>query len=191
MIDVNLNYTYLISDATIKSVSSILQNVDPKFLMSAIRRAQDINLDQAIGTALYDKITTLVASGDIELAQNSNYKILREKYITLMLVEWAIYHAIIDMSYKFTNVAVLQLTANEGKLADLKELQYLLDQQISYAQVYDSKLKRYLLDYAGLFPELYGNTSIENTPARLQQYNMMDLLFTDQRNENYLQIKMD
>lgn len=185
-----LQLTYLISDNTIKEASSILQNVDPKFLRSGIRRAQEINLRSTLGFNLYNKILTLVGNGTITDAGNEIYNTLREDYITLMLVEYAIYHSIIEMSFKFSNTTTLQLTANEGIASGLNDLKFLLDRQLSYAQVYDANMKRYLLENSGLYPELYSNSNIAETPANLANYEINDIVFRNGSIENPYNIKM-
>jgi hypothetical protein len=185
-----LQLTYLISDNTIKEASSILQNVDPKFLRSGIRRAQEINLRSTLGYNLYNKIITLVGNGTITNPGNEIYNTLREEYITLMLVEYSIYHAIIEMSYKFSNTTTLQLTANEGAASSLNDLKFLLHRQLSYAAVYDANLKRYLLENSALYPELYSNSNIQETPANLANYEINDLVFRNSSMANPYNLKI-
>lgn len=67
-------YIYLTSENFIKNNSNINDNIDNKFLQSALREAQEINLQSLIGTKLLRKLQNLVKTGEIEESGNTFYK---------------------------------------------------------------------------------------------------------------------
>lgn len=69
----------LISEEYVKTNSGIDDNVYGKFLLPAIREAQEMGLQTIIGGNLYDAIMSKVADGTI--ADDFDYKYLLDKHI--------------------------------------------------------------------------------------------------------------
>ena len=67
-------YIYLTSENFIKSNSTINDNIDNKYLQSAMRESQEINLQSLIGTRLLRKLQNLVKTNEIENSGNTIYK---------------------------------------------------------------------------------------------------------------------
>ena len=70
----------------LKANSIISGNTDADKLIHFIDVAQDIHIQNYLGGKLYDKMQSLIISGDIDLPANSNYKLLRDDYIKSMLI---------------------------------------------------------------------------------------------------------
>lgn len=68
----------LTSPEFIKSVTNISDNMQDKFINTAIREAQQMDLQQVIGSRLLNKLCDLVASAEINLTGNTYYKELIE-----------------------------------------------------------------------------------------------------------------
>jgi len=64
----------LTSEEFVKSATNASDNINTKVMQTAIREAQEIELKSVVGTAMLNKLKTLVDSGDIELDENSAYK---------------------------------------------------------------------------------------------------------------------
>ena len=64
----------LISEETIKKYSLVSDNLDGKYLYSAIQTAQLVDLDILIGTALLNKLQDLVQTNQIKDEVNKHYK---------------------------------------------------------------------------------------------------------------------
>ena len=67
-------YTFLTSENFIKSNSSINDNVDDKYMQSAMRESQEINLQSLLGTRLLRKLQQLVRTGAINESGNTIYR---------------------------------------------------------------------------------------------------------------------
>lgn len=76
-----MNNILLVSEDFVKSNSALNDNVWGKFLLPAIRESQEIDLQQIIGTTLYQTLLGLVSDGSITASTNEHYKALLDDYI--------------------------------------------------------------------------------------------------------------
>ena len=51
-------------------------NIDTDKILPFIKLSQELEIKNITGTALYDKISSLITSGDIDLSENAKYKTL-------------------------------------------------------------------------------------------------------------------
>ena len=63
--------------------------VDADKFIQFIEVAQDIHIQNYLGTKLYDKISSLIVNDTIDDAGNADYKTLLNDYLTLMLIWFA------------------------------------------------------------------------------------------------------
>ena len=63
----------LSSEKFIKDTSSISDNTAARFILPALREAQEIGLRSILGDAMLDKLKELVASGEISNPANEAY----------------------------------------------------------------------------------------------------------------------
>lgn len=80
------NKILLISETYLKEHSSLSENVFGKYILPAIKEAQEMNLVQVIGECLYNVLCDMVDSGDISLPENEVYKELLDNYVMDFLV---------------------------------------------------------------------------------------------------------
>lgn len=76
-----MNKILLVSEDFIKTNSALNDNIWGKFLLPAIREAQDINLQTYLGECLYKTILGMVADGSITASTNESYKTLLDDCI--------------------------------------------------------------------------------------------------------------
>ena len=76
-----MNKILLVSEDFVKTNSALNDNLWGKFLLPAIREAQDINLQAYLGECLYKTILGMVADGSITASTNESYKALLDGYI--------------------------------------------------------------------------------------------------------------
>lgn len=67
-------------------------NVDTDNFIQWIKVAQDIHIQNYIGTDLLDKIKTLIISGDIDEVQYASYQHLVTVYLKPMLIHLSLIH---------------------------------------------------------------------------------------------------
>ena len=76
----------LISEDYLKTESFLDDNVSGKYLLTAIKMAQDIELQSIIGTNLLHSIQKKVFDNVIDLEDNKRYKDLLDNYIQPFLL---------------------------------------------------------------------------------------------------------
>lgn len=165
-----LQEVFLTNENTIRGMSLIDNNVQSKFILSALREAQDAGYQTVVGKTLYDKLRALVASGEIEEEANLPYKnLLQESQYYL------VYKTVANLCL-ITNIKVsnggLQQTADENltvlNLQDTFTYQQHLNDK---ADFYLRRLQEYLWNNRNDLPEL---TQAKCAQLNAQLYSSID-----------------
>lgn len=143
----------LISEQKLKDNTPINENVDSSELRFCISQAQNIQIQESLGTNLYEKILELVDIGDIDLPQYLNYKLLLDNFIQPALIAYAYYLGLDNFFLKFINIGLVQNRSEQGQPIDLKTLQYLKSNAKNQAEFNDNLLRRHLLFRSSWYPE--------------------------------------
>lgn len=144
----------LISEKYIKANSEISDNLYGKYLMPAIRTSQTLYLRPIIGESLFDKVLSLVASGNIAQTENIAYKTLLDDYIQPYLLERVLADIIPIVSAKVANLGTVHSKdeyVENLSVTDAEKLQHLHEIK---ADSLCKILQQYLLDNLSLYPEL-------------------------------------
>lgn len=147
----------LSSEKFIKDTSSISDNTAARFILPALREAQEIGLRSILGDAMLDKLKALVASGEISIPANEAYNKLAARckyYLTYAtLVEVAE-----KTSYKIGNMGVVKTSDENVQPASAEEVDRTQAYYQGKADFYCDALQRYALDHCRELPELSENT---------------------------------
>lgn len=137
----------------IREVTNIGDNVNGKVLQTAIREAQDIELKQVIGCALYDKLVRLIVDEQINEQEYIAYKDLLDEcqyFLAYMVVS----KLCIITSYKIDNVGVVQ--TNDENILNAS-----LDDIVNISSIYEKKadyyrfiLQGWILNHKDAIPEI-------------------------------------
>lgn len=144
---------YLVSTSLLKTNSIICQNVDDSLLLNAISEAQDIELQQTLGSALYNRILNDVDEGTIA----GDYKELLDNYIQNFVCYYAVYHAIPVISIKIKNKGVVRENSEWSQDSTFQEMSYLRKDTQDKAEFYAQRLSDYLQANKDSFPEYKAN----------------------------------
>lgn len=161
-----MNKGLLISEGTLKKYTLINDNVDGKYLLTAIQAAQDIDLTDLIGPELVGKLEELVCSDEIAQPENKAYKTLLDDYITPYLC-WQVMASIqIAVNYKMTNSGIIQNDDTNRSHLDYRSQQALIDQYNRYSNSYARKLKTFLDKNVAAYKEYRCHTAyIQDVPT--------------------------
>ena len=143
----------LSSEAFVKSVTSASDNLSGKYILPALREAQEIGLRGILGDNLLAKLKTLVKEGTLETESGGVYKTLVD-HCQYYLAYVTIVEVTNKVSYKIGNFGVTK-TQDEN-------LQVATQDEIGKAQYYyQSKadaccldLQNFLLENRADYPEL-------------------------------------
>src|SRR5574344_2154028 len=130
----------LITIDKLKESSILNDNIDDQILMSSLITAQDINVQNILGTKLYFKIQDLVINGDISNKTNIEYQKLITDYIQNYLKFNVLSESVIPLTFKFKSKGVVQNSDPQSGVTPIT----MKDAQI---------LINYLIKNHKLFPE--------------------------------------
>lgn len=177
-----MNKVYLISTQNLKDSSIINNNVDDSLLHNAILEAQEIELQQILGTRLYKYIIGLVEDGTISLPINSEYKQLLDEYCTKVVVYAAMLRAIPYIHYKVMNKGVQTQNSENSSTTSISEMEFIMDKIKNDLEFFSTRLSTYLLANREKFPEYSFVKTIDEIAPEPQQYRsamVMDDLYTN------------
>ena len=113
----------LVSETKLKSFSSIHQNVDTALLANNIKIAQDLHLQNLIGTRFISELYEQVRTNTLSTI-NKN---LIDDFIAQYLVHAAIFEATPEIFMRQMNKTITIGDTEQGKAISVKEMAYLRD----------------------------------------------------------------
>jgi len=155
-----------ISETKLKDNTPITDNVDSSELRFAIQQAQAIQLQETLGTNLYEYLLQVVDDNTINTdAALYRYKALLDNFIQPTLIAFSYYLALDNFWVKFMNIGLVQNRNEQGSPVDLKTLQYLKTNAKNQAEFQDNLLRRHLLFRSSWYPQYFsGNLNDGQLP---------------------------
>lgn len=157
----------LISEDLIKSITNLSDNTSGDYLLPAIQLAQDIDLEETIGTTLLSYLQDLVVNNQIQAQENSYYKHLLDKYIQPFLAYATISHITVPVAFKLTNAGILRTEDEKMYNVGANEVDKVKHYYQHIADTYKYRLQRYLIANYGRFPQLLEYKSIADLRVNL------------------------
>ena len=143
----------LISEEYLKQRSLVNDNVDACYISPSIIDAQEIYLQQIIGTKFLRKLYQLVESGDIETAPASAYKELLEQYIQPYLVYKVQSQLLLAVFAKIRNQGVVNYVDTNTTQMTQADINFLKSDFDSKASFEADRMTRYIIAHATDYPE--------------------------------------
>lgn len=161
------NDVLLISEDYIKSVTNISDNIANDYLLPSIKLAQDIELEETVGTHLLQKLQVLVFDNNIGNEDNAMYKLLLDKYIQPYLAYATIQHLAPTVAYKIANQGVVRTDDEKSYNITSNEVDKVSEHYKHLSNVYKKRLQLFLIANYNEFPELMKWKSIADIKANL------------------------
>jgi hypothetical protein len=160
-------YTLFISESRLKRLTAVHENLEPQELTPFVIQAQDVYVQELLGTKFYNNLKNRVISGTTS-TQEVN---LLNDYIAPMLANYSVYLALPSFNYKMKNKSVLNPSAEEAQNTDLSELKYLRGSIKDTADFYRERAREFLIDNDTDFPD-YVNPGVDGMmPDRRNAYS--------------------
>ena len=141
--------------------NSILDgNVDTDKFIQFIKVAQQIDIQNLLGTDLYNKISADIVAGSL----SGNYLSLVNTYVQPTLIWFAQMNYIPFAAYSIKNGGVFKGSSETAETVNKNEVDYLVDKAREYANYYSTRLVDYLQFNTDLFPEYNSNTDNDIHP---------------------------
>lgn len=149
-----MNNILLISENYLKENSNLNNNVFGKFLLPAIRDAQEMSLMPIIGEALFNKICRLIETGDINAEPYIAYKDLLDNKIRPYLLYKTLVDVTPQLNVKMANIGTV--LANDEHIVNLSqgEVDLLINKYQEKADFYCKRLQDWIKNNQEAFPEL-------------------------------------
>ena len=160
-----MNNVLLVSEELLKTYTAISDNVQSSELRFSILQSQNIQIQESLGTNLYEHILSLVDAGTIGDPANVNYKNLLDTYIQPALLSYSYYTALDNFLVKFMSVGLVQNRSEQGNPIDFKLYLHLKESAKQQAEFNDNLLRRHLIFRASLYaPYFFGNLNNGELP---------------------------
>jgi hypothetical protein len=143
----------LVSEQKLKDSTPITENVQSSEMRYGIQTAQNIFLQESLGTNLFEHILKLVQNGSIDQPGNSKYKELLNNFIQPMLIAYSWYLIIDNLYVKAVNIGLQTFNSEQSSTVGIKELTYLKDNAKNVAEFQDNLLRRHLVFNNQDYPE--------------------------------------
>jgi hypothetical protein len=162
-----MSYTIFISEARLKKLTAVHANMEPDEIMPFVLQAQDIYIQELLGTKFYNGLKNRIVASSLSVAEQT----LLNEYIAPTLANYSVYMALPSFNYKMKNKAVLTPSAEEAQNIDLTELKYLRGSVKDAAEFYRERTREFLIDNETDFPE-YVNYGIDGmAPNKRNAYS--------------------
>lgn len=156
----------LTNENIIKSVTNIFDNMSGTYLLPSIKTAQDIDLEDVLGTVLMEELQKEVYENEFK----EDYKFLLDEYVQPFLTYASIVRLIPIVAYKITNAGIVK--TDDEKMTGLapNEVDKVRTEYQRIADSYKSKLGRYLMANSNLYPELRQCRDMSDIRANIYDY---------------------
>ena len=125
-----------------------------------IKVAQQIDIQNLLGTDLYNKISADIIAGTL----SGNYLTLVNTYVQPTLIWFAQMNYIPFAAYQIKNGGVFKHSSETAQNVDKNEVDYLVGKAREYANYYSTRLVDYLCFNDNLFPEYNSNSDEDIYP---------------------------
>ena len=122
-------------------------NFDIDKITPFVKVAQDIQVQELLGTALYRKVLTDVQNGTLA----GNYATLVSQYIQPMLIHYSMADLLLFHGYEVSNAGIVRNSPENTALPDKGEIDTLVSRQRQIAETY----RRRVVDYLSYFPQYF------------------------------------
>lgn len=144
---------FLTNENYVRSLTSIDNNIQSKYLLSAIREAQEVGLQQIIGSKMLKKLKNLILGGTIEDDENIVYKSLVDES-QLYLAYQSIVNLCLTTSVKISNGG-LQMTSDENlTVLNINDTFIVQQHYQDKADFFKKRLQQYVLNNIADLPEI-------------------------------------
>lgn len=151
----------LISRNDIVKFTALNGNIDTDNFIQWIKVAQDIHIQNYLGTNLLEKIKTDIINNTLA----NPYLSLLTTYVKPMLIHWAMVEYLPYSAYTIGNKGVYKHNAESSENIDRLELSLLIDKQTQTANHYSNRFVDYMCFNQALFPEYNSNSNGDIYPS--------------------------
>lgn len=151
-----------ISRATLVKNTALGGNVDPDKFMQFIKIAQEIHIQNFLGSKLYDKISNDIVANTL----GGLYLTLVETYVQPMLIHYAMMEYMPFAAYTIANNGVYRHSTDTSESVNKEEVDFLIAKEQKIADYYTRRFLDYMTFNQQLYPEYNQNTNEDIYPEK-------------------------
>jgi hypothetical protein len=156
----------LITREDIVKKTALNGNVDTDLFIQFIAIAQDIHIQNYLGTDLLEKIQSIITAGTLDDVANADYKSLLLDYIKDMLIHFAMVEYLPFAAYTVANKGVYKHLSENSQTAEKNEIDYLVEKERQIAEEYAQRFIDYMCFNSSTFPEYTSNSDGDVSPDK-------------------------
>jgi hypothetical protein len=143
--------------------TTVSGGVDTDKFIQYVKIAQNIHIQNYIGTDLYNKISTDIIAGNL----GGNYQTLVENHIKPCLVHWSMVEYLPFAAYSVSNKGIFKGTSENSESVSKEEVDFLIEKERTTAQYYtDRMIEHFSFNASTLYPEYYTNNNDDVFPDK-------------------------
>ena len=143
--------------------TSVSGGLDTDRFIQYVKIAQNIHIQNYIGTDLYNKISADIIAGNL----GGNYQTLVENHIKPCLVHWSMVEYLPFAAYSVSNKGIFKGTSENSESVSKEEVDFLIEKERTTAQYYtDRMIEHFSFNASTLYPEYYTNNNDDVFPNK-------------------------
>lgn len=161
-----------ISERDLTTHTNIDGNVDKNKFVQYVKIAQDIHVQNYMGTKLFEAVKTKIEDKTISDTGNADYLSLLNDYIKPMTIFWTMVEYLPHAVYTIANKGVYKHFSDNSDVLSSEEVDFLVEKNRDIAQNYSRRFVDYMCFNApSKFPEYYENRNEDLHPEREANFN--------------------
>jgi hypothetical protein len=150
--------------------NSILSgSVDTDRFIQFVKIAQEIDVQQIMGTKMYDGLTAAIPN--IDLPANARWKTVLDDYIAPMLIWYAQSNYMPFAAYQIKNGGVFKHTSENSQSVDKNEIDFLVEKARTNAEWYSRRFIDFMSFNQTTYPEYTSNINDDIYPSNDATFN--------------------
>ena len=144
-------------------------NVDSDKYMQFIKLAQEVHIQNYLGTQMYDALT--VAIPNIDLPANARWKTLLDDYVVPMLIWFSQVEYIPFASYQLRNGGMMKHRSENSDTVSKEEVDFLVEKARTNAEWYSRRFIDFMSFNETTYPEYTSNVNNDIYPSYDATFN--------------------
>ena len=141
-------------------------NIDTDSFIQWVKIAQDIHIQNYLGTKLFNKINDDIVAGTLA----GNYLSLTNVYVKPMLIHWSLVEYLPFAAYTIANKGVYKHNSENSDTVSKEEVDFLVEKERSIAENYTRRFIDYMSFNNSLFPEYNTNSNADVYPDKQSDF---------------------
>lgn len=141
-------------------------SVDINKFIQFLKLAQEIHIQNYLGTKLYDRIGDDIIAGTL----TNPYLFLVDEYIKPMLIHFAMVDYLPFAAYTVANGGIYRHRSENSDVVTKEEVDYLVEKHRGFAQFYTRRFIDYMTYHQADFPEYNTATNEDMYPDKMSNF---------------------